>query len=126
MSQRIADAELLIEEVESAALQLPREDRARLEARLLNSLDQQPHHEEAWAAELRERIRAFKAGEMKAIPEEQALQEAEELIASLDEETRVEQAWEEEVRRRVENFHAGKAQTRPLYDVLSEVDELLR
>lgn len=80
MSQTIAPEELLIEEVEAAALQLPREERARLAARLLNSLDQQPHYEEAWAAELRERIRAFKAGEMKAISEEQALAEAEELL----------------------------------------------
>ena len=36
--------------------------------------------EPAWAAELRERIRAFKAGEMKAISEEQALAEAEDLL----------------------------------------------
>jgi putative addiction module component (TIGR02574 family) len=80
MTQTFADAEFLSEEVESAALQLPREDRARLAARLLSSLDPQPHYEEAWAAELRERIRAFKAGEMKAISEEQALAEAEELL----------------------------------------------
>lgn len=80
MSETIAPEELLVEEVESAALQLPREERARLAARLLNSLDAQPDYEEAWAAELRERIRAFNAGEMKAVSEEQALAEAEELL----------------------------------------------
>jgi putative addiction module component (TIGR02574 family) len=81
MSTTISPAELLSEELESAALQLPREERAQLAARLLNSLDAEPpHYEKAWAAELRERIRAFKAGEMKAISEEQALAEAEELL----------------------------------------------
>ena len=80
MSQTIAPAELLIEEVESAALHLPREERAQLAARLLTSLDDDPLYEAAWATELRERIRAFKAGEMKAISAEQALEEAEELL----------------------------------------------
>ena len=80
MSQVIAPAEVLVEEVESAALQLPREDRARLVAQLLTSLEPQPLYEEEWAAEIRERLRAFKAGEIKSISIEEALTEAEELL----------------------------------------------
>jgi hypothetical protein len=40
----------------------------------------EPRIEHAWAAELRERIRAVKAGEMKLISEEEADVEVEELL----------------------------------------------
>jgi Putative addiction module component len=36
--------------------------------------------EKLWAAEIRERVRAFQAGELKVIPWEEALAEAEELL----------------------------------------------
>ncbi|HEY0017019.1 MAG TPA: addiction module protein [Longimicrobium sp.] len=80
MSQMITDEELAAAEAESAVLQLPKEHRARIAARLLESLEEETRVEQAWAAEIRERIRAFRAGEMKAIPLEQALEEAEELL----------------------------------------------
>lgn len=57
MSQTITDEELTAAEVEA-------------ESRL----------ERAWAAELRERIRAVKAGEMKLLSEEEADAEVEELL----------------------------------------------
>jgi hypothetical protein len=79
MSDTITEEEILVAEVESAALDLPREARARIAARLLGSLEpQNTRHDELWAAEIRERIRAVKAGEMKLISEEEA--EAEELL----------------------------------------------
>lgn len=80
MSLTITDEELAIAEAESAVLQLPKEHRARIAARLLESLEEETSVEQAWAAEIRERIRAYRAGEIKTIPLEQALEEAEELL----------------------------------------------
>jgi putative addiction module component (TIGR02574 family) len=81
MSQMITDEELAAAEVESAAMQLPRAQRAQIAARLLTSLDEEESRlERAWAAELRERIRAVKAGEMKLLTEEEAEAEVEELL----------------------------------------------
>jgi|GEM_PF-5896965 len=42
--------------------------------------DEQTRVERAWAAELRERIRAVEAGEMKVLSEEEADAEVEELL----------------------------------------------
>ena len=81
MSVAISDAELRVAEIESAALDLPAEDRARIVTSLLNSLEPEPtRHDELWAAEIRERIRAVQAGELKTISMEQALEEAEEFL----------------------------------------------
>lgn len=81
MAQILSDAELLVEEVESAALHLPRDARARIAERLISSLEPaDTRHDALWATEIRDRVRAFKAGELKAIPIEQALAEAEELL----------------------------------------------
>ncbi|MBW3572630.1 MAG: addiction module protein [Gemmatimonadetes bacterium] len=81
MSQMITDEELAAAEAESAVMQLPRERRAQIAARLLRSLDDEESRlERAWAAELRERIRAVEAGEMKLLTEEEADAEVEELL----------------------------------------------
>lgn len=42
--------------------------------------DQETRVERAWAAELRDRIRAVEAGEMQWIPEDQAQAEVDELL----------------------------------------------
>lgn len=59
------------------ALGLPESDRAELASRLILSLEPDgdgPETEDAaWAAELEERLRRFEAGESKAIPIEEAL-----------------------------------------------------
>jgi putative addiction module component (TIGR02574 family) len=81
MSQMITDEELAAAEVESAAMQLPRARRAEIAARLFASLDSEESRlERAWAAELRDRIRALKAGEIKLLSEEEAEAEVEELL----------------------------------------------
>ena len=80
MSQTITPEELAAAEAESAVLQLPREARARIAARLLESLEEETRLERAWAAEIRDRVRALKAGEMTLIPEDEADAEAEALL----------------------------------------------
>jgi putative addiction module component (TIGR02574 family) len=81
MSQMITDEELEAAEAESAVMRLPRARRAQIAARLLTSLeDEESRLERAWASELRERIRAVKAGEMKLLTEEEADAEVEELL----------------------------------------------
>jgi hypothetical protein len=81
MSQTITEEEIAAAEAESVLMQLPRERRAQVAARLLTSLDDEESRlERAWAAELRERIRAVNAGEMKLISEEEADAEVEELL----------------------------------------------
>jgi putative addiction module component (TIGR02574 family) len=51
--------------LESAALLLPPEERARLAERLLASLDIDPEIEEAWAAEVEKRLADWEAGRVK-------------------------------------------------------------
>ena len=81
MSQTMSEEEIAAAELESILLQLPRELRAQIAARLFASLDDEDSRmERAWAAELRERIRAVKAGEMKLLSEEEADAEVEELV----------------------------------------------
>ncbi|HEX2209150.1 MAG TPA: addiction module protein [Longimicrobium sp.] len=80
MSQMITDEELAAAEVEAAAMQLSRARRAEIAARLFASLDEESRLERAWGAELRERMRAVKAGEMKLLSEDDADAEVEELL----------------------------------------------
>ncbi len=61
------------------ALRLPIEDRARLVAELLGSLDgfddvDALEHEHAWSAEIAERLRQVDAGEVQPIPWREARQ----------------------------------------------------
>ncbi|HEY0036380.1 MAG TPA: addiction module protein [Longimicrobium sp.] len=70
----------LFEALESAALQLPRGERARLTERLLASLDDDPRIEQAWADEIAERLRAYRAGEMRTFSEEEASQRIADLL----------------------------------------------
>jgi putative addiction module component (TIGR02574 family) len=68
---RLADEVDPFEELESAALQLSRGDRARLAERLLASLDEDPAIEQAWEVEIARRVRAYRAGEMRTYSSEE-------------------------------------------------------
>ena len=81
MSQMITDEEGAAAQAEAVLMQLPRELRAQVAARLFTSLDEEETRlERAWGAELRERIRAVEAGEMKLLTEEEADAEVEDLL----------------------------------------------
>jgi putative addiction module component (TIGR02574 family) len=64
------------QQVESAALELPVHERARLAERLLASLDQDAAVEQAWADEIERRLAAYRAGELKAIDGDAVMAEA--------------------------------------------------
>jgi putative addiction module component (TIGR02574 family) len=61
------------EEVESAALQLPRKVRARLAERLITSLDEEDEIEAAWNEEIARRVREVDSGEVKLVPGKQVM-----------------------------------------------------
>lgn len=69
------------EELEAAALSLPRGERARLAERLLASLDEDAEIEEAWAAEVRRRLDAYRKGDIEAVPAEDVVREARRRVA---------------------------------------------
>lgn len=68
--------------VEAVALALPREERARLAQRLIESLDDDPEVEEAWAIEIQRRLDSIDRGEVEMIPAEQVLAEARRRLGS--------------------------------------------
>ncbi len=80
MSEALTIKDVAAAEAESVIMQLPPEERGRIAARLLESLEPDTRHDAAWAAEIRERIRAVEAGEMRLISEEEADAEVEELL----------------------------------------------
>jgi putative addiction module component (TIGR02574 family) len=68
--------------IESAALALPPEERARLAERLLASLEADPEVGAAWAAEVRRRIKAWEAGEIAEIPWDEARRQIQAQLAA--------------------------------------------
>jgi putative addiction module component (TIGR02574 family) len=64
------------QQIESAALELPLHERARLAERLLASLDQEAAVEQAWAAEIERRVEGYREGTLAAIPGDEVLAEA--------------------------------------------------
>jgi putative addiction module component (TIGR02574 family) len=64
------------QELEAAALTLPRRDRARLAQRLLESLDEDSEVEQAWAAEVERRLDEHDRGQVQAIPGEEVFAKA--------------------------------------------------
>ncbi|HEX2201686.1 MAG TPA: addiction module protein [Longimicrobium sp.] len=68
------------EEVESAALQLPRTERARIAERLIASLDEDAEIEQAWLDEVERRVREVDAGEVQLIPGDQVMDEIRALL----------------------------------------------
>lgn len=72
-------------DLESAALDLPISDRARLAHRLLESLDaeatERPREvERAWNAEVERRLAAYRAGEVEAVSAAEVFEEARDLV----------------------------------------------
>ena len=68
------------EDVESAALRLPRAERARLAERLIASLDEDAGIEQAWAEEIRRRVGELRSGAVQPIPGEQVFDELKSLL----------------------------------------------
>ena len=66
--------------LESAALQLPRSERARLAERLIASLDEDSELERAWSEEIERRVADFRAGKVKPIPGKQVFDELKDLF----------------------------------------------
>ncbi|MBA2669131.1 MAG: addiction module protein [Gemmatimonadetes bacterium] len=64
------------QQIESAALELPLHERARLAERLLASLDHDTAVEEAWAAEIERRVQGFRSGAVVTYPDDDVLAEA--------------------------------------------------
>lgn len=66
------------EQLRKDALALPLAERAALAEALLSSLDRpDPRIDELWAKEAEDRLAAFEAGEMEAIPAEEVFTELE-------------------------------------------------
>ena len=68
--------------LEATVLALPREERARLAQRLIESLDDDPKVEEAWRIEIQRRLDSIDRGEVEMIPAEQVLAEARRRLGS--------------------------------------------
>lgn len=68
------------EKIESAALQLPRSERARLAERLIASLDEDSEVEQAWAEEIERRVAELRSGAVETIPGEQVFAELKDLL----------------------------------------------
>ena len=63
----------LVEELTARAKELPTEQRARLAAEILATLDPQDQDvDAAWDAEIRKRIEEIETGAVKTVPAEQA------------------------------------------------------
>ncbi|MQA91831.1 MAG: hypothetical protein GEU90_16680 [Gemmatimonas sp.] len=64
------------QQIESAAMELPLHERARLAERLLASLDQDAAVEEAWAAEVERRVQEYRAGKLSTLSGDDVLADA--------------------------------------------------
>jgi len=69
-----------LDELHAAVLALPEAERARLAARILASLDESPEAEAAWVAEVRDRLAAFRRGEIATVPAEDVLSKARKIV----------------------------------------------
>lgn len=64
------------QQIESAAMELPLHERARLAERLLASLDQDAAVEEAWAAEVERRVQDYRSGKLSTLSGDDVLADA--------------------------------------------------
>ena len=71
-----------LDDLTRQALGLGVHERARLAERLIESLDQlsEAEAEEVWATEAERRLRAYRSGELHAIPADQVMNDAENLL----------------------------------------------
>lgn len=77
MSSQARELDTHAAEVEAAALDLPRVERAQLAARLLASLDEETAVERAWEEEITRRVEDLRLGRVKTRPVEELLDEIE-------------------------------------------------
>jgi len=61
------------QQIESAAMQLPLHERARLAERLPSSLDEETGVEETWAEEVERRVQAYRAGKLATLSGDEVL-----------------------------------------------------
>ena len=64
------------EELEAAALALPREERAKLARCLLDSLDEDNDVDRAWKQEVERRLEAYRDGNADSAPADEVLEQA--------------------------------------------------
>jgi hypothetical protein len=64
---------MTLKTIHQAALNLPREERGKLAAALLSSLDGENELERIWVEEAERRFAAFQRGETKATPAREAI-----------------------------------------------------
>ncbi len=70
------------ETIESAALQLPPEERVRLAERLIASLEPDPEVEAAWAVEVKQRVRDWESGLVAEVSWDEARRQIESRLRS--------------------------------------------
>ena len=63
----------ILDELQAAVLSLPEAERARLAARILASLEDEGADDAAWVPEVRERLAAYRRGEISAVAAEEVI-----------------------------------------------------
>ncbi|HET6764143.1 MAG TPA: addiction module protein [Longimicrobiaceae bacterium] len=71
---------LPLQQIESEALGLPADERARLAEALIASLDEDARLERAWDEEIALRVEDLRSGRVKGIPAEEVFAEMEDLL----------------------------------------------
>ena len=66
----------ILDELQAAVLSLPEAERATLAARILASLEDEGADDAAWVSEVRERLAAYRRGEISAVAAEEGLTKA--------------------------------------------------
>ena len=69
-----------LEELHAAVLALPEAERAQLAAKILASLDADADVEAAWVAEVRDRLAAYRRGELEAVPAAEVMAKARKIV----------------------------------------------
>ena len=130
MSQMITDEEVAAAEAESAVMQLSRERRAQIAARLIASLDEETRVERAWADEIHRRVHDYRAGKADA-PDRRGARRGrrdtpvKKLGFEITDESRIEHAWAAELRERIRAVKAGEMTLVSEVEADAEVEELL-
>ncbi len=70
----------MLDDLHAAVLSLPEAERARLAARILASLDEDAEIEAAWVSEVRERMAAYRRGEIAAVAAQDVLSKARKIV----------------------------------------------
>lgn len=133
-----------VQQIVSAALELPEEDREKIIAHLDAYRSRPSAIREAWIEEADRRMELVRAGKMRLIDAEEVLADAEieAVLADLPEELyeelldRVsirrgmspdtEQSWLDEVQRRVAEYDAGEVEGIPMEVTLAKLRAMLR